>query len=257
MGFAALFAVFVPGCDFIEKMKKKAEESQKAKVGDACTVDVAACADDEEILYCVKGKFAAFPCKGKKGCYERTNSGSTEIFCDMSGNEVGDKCWASQVVEETKKVIKRAGGQEGKGGCSADTKAMVVCEGGKIAHTQCRGPKGCTQSGTDLHCDMSVAREGDPCEGNGASCSEDGKQFLMCKDGKSTVDRQCRGEPCKVEGTKVSCDGSVAEVGDPCEGEGAACSVDKKAFLVCQGNKFVEKRKCSACTIEGDNVRCK
>lgn len=256
VGLAVLTFVFVPGCDLVEKLKKNMEKAGKVKVGDSCTVDVAACYDPEQILYCVNGKFAPFPCKGKKGCWERTNSGKEEVFCDMSGNEEGDACWTSQVVSESKKEIKRAGGQEGKGACSSDGKAMILCNDGKITHTQCRGPKGCERDGTDLFCDLSVAKEGDACEGNGAACSLDGKAMLKCVNGKSTLVSHCRGTPCRIENKQVLCDGSIAEPGDPCEEGRAACSVDKKSFLECKGGKLAETAKCKACVVDGTMVRC-
>jgi hypothetical protein len=51
--------------------------------------------------------------------------------------------------------------------------------------------------GDKVHCDQSIGEIGDPCEGDTAACSEDGKKMLGCKADKRALLRTCpRG--CKV-----------------------------------------------------------
>jgi hypothetical protein len=70
------------------------------------------------------------------------------------------------------------------------------------------------------------------------ACTADRSKALVCREGRFTVWRQCRGaEGCAIVGERrVSCDTTLGEGGDPCEKSGSyACSADGGAMLQCNG----------------------
>ena len=90
-------------------------------------------------------------------------------------------------------------------------------------------------------------------------CTPDKKGMLKCEKHKWTFVQACLGERgCALESKRVTCDNSVAQVGDVCrEEEHYACSGDKKAALVCRSNKFVQVNLCKGpkgCRITGDKT---
>ena len=142
-----------------------------------------------------------------------------------------------------------------------DRDTKLSCLNGRYTQVPCRGPDGCRNTGGKNVCDVSIGRDGDVCatenEGKGA-CSADGKQMLTCKDGKMTLRYACRGkEGCKDDGGDVRCaEPALGEVGDPCDGEGAACTPALDAMLHCKEGRLSLGTKCACWTKDGQ-VGCR
>jgi hypothetical protein len=93
-----------------------------------------------------------------------------------------------------------------------------------------------------LHCKPKVGRQ---CTAGQAACT-DGASGLFCAKDGSYEAVSCRGrQGCQQEGARVSCDQSVAVVGDACTRPGFACASDRKSALSCQGGTFVLAQRCS------------
>src|SRR5207249_3648910 len=112
----------------------------KPGVGDACEKGNVTCVDGKNAVVCQSSKYVAVPCKGANGCAGEKAAAT----CDASGNAAGDACSTDE---------------EGSAWCAADSKAKLLCKGGKLAAEPCRGPKGCKGQS----CDTSFAEVGDPC----------------------------------------------------------------------------------------------
>lgn len=264
------------------------------EVGGSCSDGDVTCKDANTKLFCKDGKYVAMACKGEEGCKEKDGT----LTCDISGNADGDVCakanegkgrcspdGKSQVLclDEKVAVIPCRGenGCETNGdtstcdrsiakvdercrntgkACSDDKKQMLRCEEDKyIVDSECRGEKGCRVEGSKVICDQSVGLAGDPCT-SGSACSADGKQMLSCQDGKLALQTHCRGENgCRRDGSKIRCDQTHAEEGDKCSGEGAACSVDKKAMLDCKDGTFIKSKDCrfKDCSVEEGKIYCR
>jgi hypothetical protein len=154
----------------------------------------------------------------------------SHVTCDDSSAAVGDVCIMMGAVNRA---------------CSGDKTTSLVCDKGKFAPVQtCRG--GCQIKGDDVTCDTTGAQKGDLCTAPGTlTCGPpETKTRLLCKDGRYTVDRFCRG-PKGCHGTDVTCDEAVAEVGDPCTVSGIiACSPDGSRELVCEGGAYAPGMTC-------------
>lgn len=157
--------------------------------GDVCSTDeegASACLDPKTKIVCTDGKFVATSCRGPKGC--ETLDGRP--LCDLSISEPGDAC---READKTK-------------ACSVDGKQYLACKAGKMTlEFQCLGPNGCKSDGGQLSCDMSVARDKDPCtaemEGKHA-CNLDKSSIVVCKGGKFVIDEECKsGTSCNAEGS--------------------------------------------------------
>jgi hypothetical protein len=144
-------------------------------------------------------------------------------------------------------------------------KGMALsCHDGRFTEVACLGPLGCTKYEERGNCDDSIAKDGDACIGASAdefACTPDKRRALLCKNGKFERYLDCRGKSgCALEGTRVSCDASIAMADDPCKKEGAsACSEDQKAQLVCREGKFVRQRHCrgpGGCTLVEEIPAC-
>jgi hypothetical protein len=201
----------------------------KKKVGGKCAEGETSCADPTSALYCLDGKLAAMSCRGTLGC----TGAPGDITCDNNAALESDGC------DKEKDLA-----------CTVDKKNELRCRSNKFAiASTCRGPKGCAFEGNTLHCDTDVAEANDVCEDeDDAACSVDKKSLLTCKTGKYIVENTCKGpKGCSVTGTEVHCDDDLADLNDICVKEGDyACSLDKKALLVCKSNKFAfEKKKCA------------
>lgn len=153
----------------------------------------------------------------------------------------------------------KAGGSckiETKEVCIEDKKALA-CHDGKWEEIACKGPDGCSKANNDHVCDQTVAEENDVCNlADDYVCTGDKKAMLQCVKNKWTLAQTCLGErACAMEKKKVTCDNSVANVGDACrEEEDYACTSDKKAALACRGGKFVQASLCKgpkACRVTG------
>lgn len=163
------------------------------QAGDACSTDeegASACNDPKTRIVCTGGKFVATTCRGPKGC--ETQEGRP--LCDVSVAEPGDAC---RDADKTK-------------ACSVDGKQYLACKDGKMTmEFQCLGPGGCKSEGGKLGCDMSMARDKDPCtaemEGKHA-CNADKSSIVVCKGGKFVIDEECKsGATCNAEGT-IKCE---------------------------------------------------
>jgi hypothetical protein len=164
------------------------------KHGDACSRDeegASACTDTKTKITCTSGKFAATTCRGPKGC--ETQGGRP--LCDTTVSEPGDACRDED---------------RGKA-CSVDGKQFLSCSGGKMTmQFQCLGPNGCKSAEGKLACDMSFARDKDPCskemEGKNA-CNLDHSSIVVCKGGKFEIDEECKkGTRCNAEGGLIRCE---------------------------------------------------
>jgi hypothetical protein len=91
-----------------------------------------------------------------------------------------------------------------------------------------------------------VAKAGDRCIARFA-CAPDHMTFLRCDGEKMVVQGLCRGpHGCEIDTRGARCDQSVAEIGDPCEGDGAACSVDGFNMVVCRSGRWTLKSACTS-----------
>ena len=89
------------------------------------------------------------------------------------------------------------------GGCTGAAEALL-CLGGELRRTACRGPGGCTTEGERARCDRSLAEVGDPCAGSSA-CSTDSLSFLVCREGRFVIGAECPGG-CRIESDRARCD---------------------------------------------------
>lgn len=150
------------------------------------------------------------------------------------------------------------------GSCKIDTKEVCVedkkalsCHDGKWEEMSCRGPEGCSKESGEHVCDQSVAEDKDVCNlVDDFVCTADKKGMLQCTKNKWTLVQSCLGErACVMEKKKVTCDNSVASIGDACrEEEDYACSVDKKAALACRKSVFTQASLCKGpkgCRVTG------
>ena len=217
----------------------------KPTVGSSCDKGEARCVDGKHELVCQAGKFIESPCNGPAGCGTTARGTS----CDFSGNQAGDACSTDE---------------EGTAIC-ANRDGMLACHAGRYAIVPCRGGHGCLNAEGRALCDTSVAEAGDPCnEESLKACSSDGTKVLICKQHAMKPFYSCRGDNgCISNAGKLSCDTSVAKLGDACdkrlEGQSFACSADGAAILVCKGGAFDLDQTCKAgqkCVSSGSATQC-
>jgi len=213
----------------------------KPEPGSSCDKGEARCIDKQSQLVCQSGKYIAAPCKGPRGCGITPDG----ISCDISANQPGDVCstdeeGASSCIDAKTKIVCTGGkfeailcrgprGCEAQAGrplcdnsiaqpddvckdsektkaCSVDGRQYLACSGGKMTmQFQCLGPGGCKSTGGQLSCDMSYARDKDPCraemEGKHA-CNLDHSSIVICKAGRFVIDEECKdGSRCQAEGS--------------------------------------------------------
>jgi hypothetical protein len=93
---------------------------------------------------------------------------------------------------------------------------------------------------------------GGQCTLGQAACT-DGRSGVFCSASGTYERLSCRGrDGCRQDGAKVSCDQSIAMVGDPCTQPGFACAPDLASDLTCRGGEFALAQPCSgpfACRI--------
>lgn len=227
---AALSLNFVAGCN-----------KKEVKAGDPCEKQgEIQCIDKQHGAFCVNGKYEVLTCEGATGCMMVAGSGS----CNHHDYQVGEACF-----------------EEGEPQCTGDKKAMIKCENSHwVKLNDCKGALGCVANAEGAKCDLGASAPGEPCskenEGN-ASCTEDKKSILLCKGGKMEVGSTCKGRHgCRQMGTKLDCDSSTADLGDPCMDDGSmACSPDQKTRLVCKDGKMTKERDCK-CSVMIDQVNC-
>ena len=209
----------------------------KKSVGGSCKPGEAICPDKTTALTCKGGKFAEVACRGPLGCTKYQDQG----HCDDSVASQGDACMGTSEEEYA---------------CSLDKKRALVCKNGRFeTYLECRGKTGCALLGQQVSCDTSVAAKLDPCKIQGSSaCSDDQKEMLICRDGKFTHHRYCRGRAgCYTKDDAPACDETFSLEQDECGLPGyVVCSVDGQSELICQGGRFVRSRSCKAgCTVIG------
>ena len=217
----------------------------KPGVGSSCDKGEARCIDSKRELACQAGHFIETPCKGARGC--ATSEQGTS--CDFSGDKSGDPCSADD---------------EGAATCSSKD-GMLACHGGLYGIVPCRGTRGCINADGRASCDTSVAQPNDACRDETLkACASDNTQVLICKDHVMVSYYPCRGlGGCASTGGKLSCDTSIAKLGDPCdkklEGQAFSCTPDGASILVCKGGAFTLDETCKAgqkCLVEGSSTHC-
>jgi hypothetical protein len=143
----------------------------------------------------------------------------------------------------------------------AGADSALVCDSGAWVAVPCRGPRGCARRGEADECDDTVGVDGDRCPRNPPldyACSSDHGAALVCKAGRFSPWRHCRGpNKCQiVDGRNLQCDTTLAAPGDPCAQQGTySCSVDGKAMLVCDGSAQTPASSCrgpDGCRVERD-----
>ena len=214
---------------------------KKPKVGDACKVEnKQLCLSKTDSLVCSSGKQEAQPCRGAAGC---TGTGDA-VECANDGYIDGEPCDSTSDDHE----------------CSVDKKAQLKCEGKHWKTVdKCLGPAGCKSTTSEVHCDDTFAELAAPCTNDDSySCAVDKKSLLQCHGGKIILDSQCRGaEGCRKVGDKMRCDTTLASVGDVCEVDDEACSVDGKQLLKCKSLKMAVDKTCKkGCTVSGQDLTC-
>jgi hypothetical protein len=151
--------------------------------------------------------------------------------------------------------------------CSTDKKAELRCgdDDTFVVALTCKGPQGCrlTADGESVSCDYTLADENDPCTVEDMACSTDKKAELRCdktkfvKVGACTGPDGCAIAPNDKHGYTLSCDDHIANAGDLCLESGrSACTVDKRATLVCKGDgRFAIDSQClgpTGCTVRAN-----
>ncbi len=120
--------------------------------------------------------------------------------------------------------------------------------------------------GGHASCDQSVAEPGDSCgpRSTKAACAADGARVLACANGVMAELYRCRGPAgCRSEGGKVSCDQTIARVGDSCDEQlqgHIACAEDMKALTLCNDGRFAASERCkpgTTCSVSGQSTSCR
>ena len=219
--------------------------SCKPGVGSSCDKGEARCIDAASELACQAGQFIETPCRGPRGC-SLTPQGTS---CDFSADKSGDRCSSDD---------------EGAATCSSKEQ-MLACHGGLFGIVPCRGKRGCENVDGRAVCDTSLAQLNDACRDETLkACASDGSAVLICKDHAMVPFYPCRGaNGCTALGGKLSCDTSLAKLGDACdkklEGQAFACTPDGASLLVCKGGVFMLDEACKAgqkCLVEGTSTHC-
>lgn len=197
-------------------------------------------------LVCESSAWVEVPCKGARGCEHR----GTASDCDDTLASEGDRCPLGPPEDYA---------------CTSDRGRALICRDGHFGVWRaCRGPEGCqVVDGRNVQCDTTLGEPGDPCAKKGAyACSTDKSAMLMCDGSQLALASSCRGPTgCRIEreSNRVDCDDAVAQEGDPCDQpRRIACSVDGKAELVCDANRYAKKRGClrSDCRLDGTELFC-
>jgi hypothetical protein len=221
---------------------------KKPKAGGSCTGDrvansfSGACNGKKAAVVCIDGTYQDVKCgDGPVGCMETMGN----VSCDLVADE-DEPCFADK-----------------KFGCSSDHKKMLECKKGKWSlKMACKSAKGCIDNVKGVSCESAEAEEGDKCEADQkdqGSCNPDKDKLLVCNGKKFVVASTCRGQNhCRAQGSKLACDTSMAEIGDPCEEEDKlSCDTKKKVMLRCNGKTFEKKEECKKrCNNAFDKYSC-
>jgi len=211
-----------------------------AAQGDACIGpgEGAACTEDgSSLLRCRDDRFALVAtCGGPRGCYREEGA----VRCDGSVAAADTPCEGDSYA------------------CAADGRSLLACREGRwgVLHPT----DTCTIGDAGrLVWTGAYAVIGERCGEGGAACTADGR-LLRCDHGALAPFVDCRGPTgCTTEGTRASCDQSIAEAGERCAAaEGAACSVERDAMLRCRDGEFVRERSCpGGCRIADGQLSCR
>ncbi len=219
--------------------------SCKPGVGSSCDKGEARCLDGQRELVCQAGKLIETACRGPHGC-SFTEQGTS---CDFSSDKPGDACSTDD---------------EGAATCNGKV-TMLACHGGVYGVVPCRGARGCELADGRAACDTSIAEPSDACRDEGTkACAADRSAVLVCKDHAMAQFYPCRGvNGCGSAAGKLSCDTSIAKLGDPCdkklEGQAFACAVDGASLLVCKAGAFALDQTCKSgqkCLTDGSSSHC-
>lgn len=195
------------------------------------------CQGEHSARWCVGGVRTSVRCDGPRGC-ARTG---LRVYCDQSIAAEGAACL----------------GPEEAAACSPDGASLLRCrEGRSVLTSRCRGPDGCHLEQGAVLCDIAVAAEGEPCEGDTQSCAEDGRALLECRAGSFAVLHPT--DTCRVAGGRMMWSGAYAQIGERCGEGGAACTADGR-MLRCVGGRlsaFVDCRGPGGCMSEGTRIAC-
>jgi hypothetical protein len=216
---------------------------KRPKAGAACADDrqgVEHCVGRKDGIVCRRGAWQPFSCRGPDGCVET----GQRVTCDDSVGAAGDGCRA-----------------EGDLVCAADGRTLLACrDGAFVVSEACRGDAGCFVRSGEVVCDQSRASAGDACTQEGAvGCSAEAPAVVACRGGEFRITRVCKGpRGCVVAAGALDCDDSLADEGDPCEGERqAACARNLRHALVCREGAFARAKDCpNGCRAEAERVRC-
>ncbi len=225
----------------------------KQKAGSACKVDhLEMCQDKSSALSCNDGRWELIQCKGSQGC---TAISAQQGYCDQSSSVENEPC-----------------NMDTDHACTPDKLSMLQCKAHKWQKVgTCKGPKHCELASEkkQVTCDMSLADTNDACDidnkagSENYACTTDRGGMLKCTSGKFSLVSTCNGpKSCRLEANKVSCDDSLAKVGDPCDHptDSYACSADKSEILKCAGHVFKKYETClgkKKCDVSGTMVACK
>ena len=219
--------------------------SCKPSAGSACSRGEARCLDAARELACQAGQFIETPCLGPGGC--STSEKGTN--CDFSGDRPGAACSTDD---------------DGAATC-VSKEGMLACHDGRYVLLHCRGSRGCVNAEGRASCDTSIAEPGDVCHDEKMkACSVDGTEVLACKQQSMQRLYSCRGKNgCLSAGGKLSCDTSIAKLGDACdkklEGQAFSCSPDGSAIVVCKAGAFSLDQTCKTgqrCSSVGSSTLC-
>ena len=200
-------------------------DGSPAQAGDACEYpgEIACTPEREAAVKCGSDhRFASYSsCRGVEKCAVRDGA----AVCDASVAFAGDACVSP-----------------GELVCTLDGAAALQCSADHTfrAYAGCRGPRQCSGRGTKLACDDSILVAGEPCAHEGrVTCSLDGKETIVCRDGVSVSLSSCP-QGCRLFDDELSCFGAVVKAGDPCF-DGNQYAKAGRWWLACEGHSFHAK----------------
>jgi hypothetical protein len=168
-----------------------------AAMGEPCAAPAGepgyACTEDGRTrLRCEGGAYRlASTCKGPKACAVEAG----KVACDDSVGDVEDPCVLAP--------------DDSNYACSTDATQEIVCQKPGRFHVakSCRGSKGCYIQDERVHCDQSLARDGEPCgPAENRSCSEDARIELRCAPQLQWAKmRDCPVDGCRIKEDTVYC----------------------------------------------------
>ena len=212
-------------CD--EKAGAVTCDEDVAENGDACGAHgkTSCTADRTRLERCDGISFhTTSSCLGPHACEMQNGS----AHCDFSVARAGDPCIGTD-------------GDAAPYACNATHDEALACVNGVATlASRCVGPEGCRVNERGVACDQSVADEETPCRSVGQSCARDGRTALFCTDRKNGHWARlavCGGpDGCHTNAgyQEVTCDQSIASLGDACARRGSvACTLDHKMLLEC------------------------